>query len=93
MDKLTAFIDELFMGNGIIVAVAAYVLAEIIKVSFPSKKRYIPLIGGIVGILLGIGVPSIFEEANTITSAVMGMALGWAATGAFEAIKGCRGGC
>lgn len=90
MENLTEFINELLMGNGIIVAAAAYVLAEIIKVSFPGLKRYIPLFGGVVGAVLGVIVPSIFNNANPFISAVMGMSMGWAATGAFETFKGCR---
>ncbi len=90
MENITELIDRLLMGNGIIIAAAAYVLAEIIKVSLPALKRFIPLIGGVVGILLGVLVPSIFEGSDPLSAAVMGMALGWAATGAFETIKSCR---
>lgn len=90
MENITEFINELIVGKGIVVAAASYVVAEIIKVSLPSLKYYIPLIGGILGLAMGALIPTIFPGEDHFTAAIMGMALGWAATGAFETVKGCR---
>lgn len=86
MDKILDFIANLFLTNGIIIAAAAYVIAEINKKLGVSDK-YIPLIGGIVGIILGICIPNIFPKQDIISAGVMGLCLGWAATGGFETIK------
>lgn len=86
MEKVFDFIAELFLTNGIIIAAAAFVIAEIIKkIGVPGK--FIPLIGGVVGILLGILIPNIFPGKDIVTAGVLGLCLGWAATGGFETIK------
>lgn len=90
MEKVFDFIAELFLTNGIIIAAAAFVVAEINKkVGIPDK--FIPLIGGIVGILLGILIPNIFQDKDIVTAGVLGLCLGWAATGGFETIKQLTG--
>lgn len=86
MDKVLDFIAELFLTNGIIIAAAAFVIAEINK-KLEVPDKYIPLIGGIVGILLGILIPGIFPGKDIVSAGVMGLCLGWAATGGFETIK------
>ena len=40
-----------------------------------------------LGILLGIFIPDIFEGSDYLTSAIQGLALGWAATGGYECVK------
>jgi hypothetical protein len=47
----------------------------------------IPLIGGVIGILLGIFIPDIFPGKDILTSAICGLALGWASTGGYETVK------
>lgn len=87
MENIIDFIANLFLTNGIIIAVAAFVVAEIIKGFKKVPKNIIPLVGGILGIVLGISIPNLFEGKDIITSGIMGLALGWAATGGYETIK------
>lgn len=86
MEEIFNFILKLFVEEGIIIAVAAFVIGEIIKtLNVPNK--YIPLIGGLLGIVLGIFLPSVFTDKDIVTSAILGLALGWGATGGYETIK------
>lgn len=88
MDSVYEFIVNLFVGNGLIIAVATFVLGMIIKQSIKKiPNDLIPLIGGIVGILLGIFIPDIFPGKDILTSAICGLALGWASTGGYETVK------
>lgn len=87
MENIIDFIADLFLTNGIIIAVAAFVVAEILKGFKKIPNNIIPLVGGILGIILGISIPNIFEGKDIITSGIMGLALGWAATGGYETIK------
>lgn len=88
MENIYEFIVNLFVGNGLIIAVATFVLGMIIKQSIKFiPNSLIPLIGGIVGILLGIFIPDIFPGVDYLTAAIEGLALGWAATGGYETVK------
>ena len=87
MEEILKFIAELFFTNGIIIAVAAYVVGEILKGFKKIPNNIIPLVGGILGIILGITIPNLFEGKDMITSGILGLALGWAATGGYETIK------
>ena len=88
MNGISEYIAQLFMDNGIIIAVAAYVVGAIIRQSFPRvPKRFIPLIAGLLGIALGVLIPHLFPRDDLFTAAVKGLALGWTATGGFECGK------
>ena len=88
MENVYEFIIELFVGQGLIIAVATFVLGMIIKQALKFiPNDFIPLIGGVVGILLGIYIPDIFPGADYITAGIKGLALGWAATGGYETVK------
>ena len=86
MENILEFILNLFMEDGIIIAVAAFIVGQIIK-SINVPNKFIPLIGGILGAILGIVLPSVFVGKDVITSAILGLALGWGATGGYETIK------
>ena len=90
MENILNFISQLFLDNGIIIAVAAFVVAQIIKGFESIPKSVIPLIGGIIGIALGVLIPGLFPGKDIITSGVMGLALGWAATGGYETVKNLK---
>lgn len=89
MEQIIEFIGNLLLGNGIVIAVGAYVLAEIIKKAFPGNKaiQYIPAICGAAGALVACLTPSLFEGNPFAIKAIMGLALGWAATGGYETFK------
>lgn len=91
MENVFNFITELFVSNGIVIAVATFVTGMIIKQSLKKVSNdLIPLIGGIIGILLGIFIPDIFPGRDIITSGICGLALGWASTGGFETVKNLK---
>ena len=91
MENVYDFIVNLFVSNGIIIAVATFVVGMIVKQSLKKVPNdLIPLFGGIIGILLGIFIPDIFPGKDVITSGICGLALGWASTGGFETIKNIR---
>lgn len=86
MENILEFILNLFMEDGIIIAVAAFIVGQIIK-SINVPNKFIPLIGGILGAILGIVLPSVFVGKDIVTCAILGLALGWGATGGYETIK------
>lgn len=91
MENVFDFIINLFVSDGLIIAVATFVTGMIIKQSIKFiNNDLIPLIGGIIGILLGIFIPDIFPGKDILTSAICGLALGWASTGGFETVKNLR---
>lgn len=92
MESVTNFIVDLFISNGIIIAVAAFVIGRIIKPIKSIPSDIIPAVGGALGIILGLTIPNLFEGKDLVTSAVMGLALGWAATGGYETIKNIKDG-
>lgn len=87
MEKVLDFILNLFLEDGVIIAVAAFILGQILKGFKKIPNNIIPLVGGIVGIILGCTIPGIFPGKDLITSGILGLALGWAATGGYETIK------
>lgn len=91
MENVYDFIVNLFVSDGLIIAVATFVIGMIVKQSLKFiSNDLIPLIGGIVGILLGIFIPDIFPGKDILTSAICGLALGWASTGGFETFKNLK---
>lgn len=92
MNDVLKFISDLFLTNGIIIAVAAFVVGEILKGFKKIPNNIIPLVGGILGIILGVTIPNLFEGKDIITSGILGLALGWAATGGYETIKNLKKG-
>lgn len=89
MEEIFNFIANLFVGEGLIIAVAAFVVGQIMK-SLKVPNKFIPLIGGILGVVLGICIPGVFTGKDIVTCGVLGLALGWAATGGYETIKQLR---
>lgn len=87
MENVFEFILNLFLDNGIIIAVATFIVGQIIKGFKQIPNNVIPLLGGIIGIILGVTIPGLFEGKDVITSGILGLALGWAATGGYETIK------
>lgn len=87
MENVFEFILNLFLDNGIIIAVATFIVGQIIKGFKQIPNNVIPLLGGIIGTILGVTIPGLFEGKDVITSGILGLALGWAATGGYETIK------
>lgn len=87
MENVFEFILNLFLNNGIIIAVATFIVGQIVKGFKQIPNNVIPLLGGIIGIILGVTIPGLFEGKDVITSGILGLALGWAATGGYETIK------
>lgn len=87
MESVIEFIFNLFIGNGVIIAAATFVVGQVIKGFKNVPNNLIPLIGGLLGIILGIFIPGLFENQDIITSGILGMLLGWGATGGYETIK------
>ena len=87
MENVFEFILNLFLNNGIIIAVATFIVGQIVKGFKQIPNNVIPLLGGIIGTILGVTIPGLFEGKDVITSGILGLALGWAATGGYETIK------
>lgn len=87
MENVFEFILNLFLDNGIIIAVATFIVGQIVKGFKQIPNNVIPLLGGIIGIILGVTIPGLFEGKDVITSGILGLALGWTATGGYETIK------
>ncbi len=88
---LVNYFSELLLTNGVVIAVGVFVLGKIIKEALDFiPNKYIPLIGGLAGVLLAVFIPGIFEDKDTVTKAVMGLSLGWAATGGYETVRNLK---
>jgi hypothetical protein len=92
MELILEFISNLLVDEGIVIAVAAFVVGQILKGFKKIPNNIIPLVGGLLGIILGIAIPDIFAGKDIVTSGVLGLALGWAATGGYETIRNIKGG-
>lgn len=90
MENILDFIMNLFVTDGIIIAVAAFVVGQIIKGFKKIPNNIIPLVAGVLGIILGIVIPGLFPGKDIVTSGILGLALGWAATGGFETVKNLK---
>ena len=87
MEAVFEWILNLFIGDGLAIAVGAFIIGVLIKQATPLPNKYIPLIGGVLGILAGVFAPGMFVGENWFVASVKGLALGWAATGGYEAIR------
>ena len=95
MEAVINFITELFLTNGIVIAMGCFIVGQIIKHWIPDEvmqNRFIPAICGVLGAALGVMIPGIFPDTHPIICAIQGLALGWAATGGVETIKGLKEG-
>ena len=92
MESVLVFISHLLVGDGLIIPVAPFVVGEIVKGLNYIPNKYIPLIGGVLGIILGVAIPDLFVDKDIVTSGVLGLVLGWAATGGYETIRNLKGG-
>lgn len=92
MEQIIQFISELFISDGIIIVLGSFVIGEILKGFDNIPNNVIPLIGGIIGAILGCVIPDIFVGKDIVTSGVLGLALGWAATGGYETIRNIKEG-
>ena len=91
MKEIFDFIVNLFVDDGIIIAVAAFIVGQIIK-SLKVPNKFIPLICGVLGAILGIVLPTVFVGKDVVTCGILGLALGWGATGGYETVKQLRKG-
>lgn len=91
MKEIFDFIVNLFVDDGIIIAVAAFIVGQIIK-SLKVPNKFIPLICGVLGAILGIVLPTVFVGKDIVTCGILGLALGWGATGGYETVKQLRKG-
>jgi len=91
MKEIFDFIVNLFVDDGIIIAVAAFIVGQIIK-SLKVPNKFIPLICGVLGAVLGIVLPTVFVGKDIVTCGILGLALGWGATGGYETVKQLRKG-
>lgn len=95
MNTILEFINKLLLGHGIVIAVACFIVGQIVKYWIPEgvlQNKFIPTICGVLGIILGIllGITGYMNENNLILCAIDGLALGWAATGGVETLKGVK---
>jgi len=84
------FIESL-IKDGLIIAAGVFVLGQIINKSMTFiDNKYISMIGGIIGAVLGVVIPHIFPDDTIIVCAIKGLVVGWASTGASETFKNLK---
>lgn len=89
-EAIYEFITNLFLGDGLIIAVAAFVVGKILKNFDKLDNDFIPLIGGALGSVLGVFLLGVYADKDIITAGILGLALGWAATGGYETIRNLK---
>ena len=74
------------------IMVISYLITEIFKLF--SKKKYLPVVAGVSGLILGIIsfylVPELIGNTNLLTSIAIGIVSGLAATGSNQILKQIR---
>ena len=60
MEAVFDFILNLFFSNGLIIAVTAFVIGSIVKKLSIIPNKYIPLIGGTIGLILDLVIRDLF---------------------------------
>lgn len=74
------------------IMVISYLITEIFKLFI--KKKYLPVVAGISGLILGIIsfylVPELIGNTNLLTSIAIGIVSGLAATGSNQILKQIR---
>lgn len=78
------YIYDLFVGNGVAIAAGAFVVGQIIKQVNLIDNKYIPLICGTIGAIVG---PFLLDSSGILIAVIQGLLLGWAATGGVETVK------
>ena len=84
------FVASIIPYGGMLISVFCYVVGELIKTTFCEKipNTYIPLITAVLGGLLVLVIPTAFSDQVFGARIIYGVLCGWAATGAYESIKG-----
>jgi uncharacterized membrane protein YuzA (DUF378 family) len=74
------------------IMVISYLITEIFKLFI--KKKYLPVVAGVSGLILGIIsfylVPELIGNTNLLTSIAIGIVSGLAATGSNQILKQIR---
>ena len=74
------------------IMVISYLITEIFKLFI--KKKYLPVVAGVSGLILGIIsfylVPELIGNTNLLTSIAIGIVSGLAATGSNQILKQTR---
>lgn len=74
------------------IIVISYLITEIFKLFI--KKKYLPVVAGVSGLILGIIsfylVPELIGNTNLLTSIAIGIVSGLAATGSNQILKQIR---
>lgn len=81
------FVAALLLGKGVAVAVAAFVLGQVIKSAGMAPKRAIPAVCAVFGAGVCLALPGLFPGEAAPLRLLYGMVLGFAATGGYEACK------
>ena len=73
------------------IMVVTYLITEIFKLFFKNKEKYLPIIAGVTGGLIGlvsyIFVPGFFIETDILTAIAIGIISGLGATGSNQLLK------
>ena len=77
-----------FLAGNIEITIAAiiYVLVEIYKKTTDKGYKFIPLYGGVLGVLF----MALYKQAFTFDIFTVGLISGWAPTGGFETLKNLK---
>lgn len=87
-EQMLAFLEELFLQEGLILLIGSFILGQIIK-SFPKiNNKHIPAIVTVVAIIVAVASniagSALLPESDLFITGFKGMILGWASTGGYE---------
>ena len=87
MDDILTNITDLFLGNGLIIAIGCLIVGMFLKGSIKSlPNKFIPYINIVVAIILGFVIPGTFEKEFIVTKIILLAFLGLASVGLYEAL-------
>ncbi len=86
MESILNNLNDLFLGNGLIIVLACMILGLFIKGSTIIPNRYIPFINIIISVILGFVIPNTFADYDIVSKVILLAFLGLSSVGLYEAL-------
>ena len=87
MDEISHTISDIFLGNGVIIAIGCFIVGMFLKGTFKQfPNKFIPYINTIIAVVLGFLIPNTFDDKPIVTKVILLMFLGLSSVGLYETI-------
>lgn len=86
MESILSNLNNLFLGNGLIIVLACMIIGLFVKGSTIIPNKYIPFINIIISIILGFVIPNTFTDYDIVSKIILLIFLGLSSVGLYEAL-------